>query len=101
MLWSYLYFDYLPGRRFNQLCAESRRQGSIESFYKKLLHSVGGSVCVPFTLATTSKHSVPDIVLGESGLATLRLETYSYGAGTKEWIGSKIPLSLAHSLQAD
>ena len=38
----------------------------------------------------TSKHPVPDIVLGDFGLATLKYE--SYDAGTREWMPPEIPL---------
>lgn len=38
----------------------------------------------------TKNNPVPDIVLGDFGLATLTLETY--GGGTDEWIGPEIPL---------
>lgn len=38
----------------------------------------------------TGRNPVPDIVLGDFGLATLEAE--SYGAGTKEWMAPEIPL---------
>ncbi|KAF6224509.1 hypothetical protein HO133_011086 [Letharia lupina] len=38
----------------------------------------------------TSRNPVPEVVLGDFGLATLNGVTY--GGGTKEWIGPEIPL---------
>ncbi|CAD6578706.1 MAG: G2-specific serine/threonine protein kinase [Alectoria sarmentosa] len=38
----------------------------------------------------TSRDPIPQIVLGDFGLATLEAETY--GSGTDEWVGPEIPL---------